>query len=87
MSVIAKDNKEVHRQFEGTVVSVTEDKTVHVKVGLVKLHPKYKKQYTVHKKYAVHDSKNEAVLGNVVLFEECRPYSKTKRWRLVSIVK
>ncbi len=87
MSVTAKENIARHRQFEGTVVSVTEDKTVHVKVALVKLHPKYRKQYTVHKKYAVHDSKNEASVGNVVLFEECRPYSKTKRWRLVNIVK
>ena len=31
--------------------------------------------------------KNEAKEGDVVLVRECRPYSKTKRWRLIKIVK
>jgi small subunit ribosomal protein S17 len=73
------------RQFTGEVVSVNENKTIHVLVQTTKLHPKYQKQYTTGKKYAVHDEKNEAALGNTVVFEECRPLSKTKRWRLVSI--
>lgn len=79
--------KAIHRQFEGVVVSVAEDKTVHVKVLTRKMHPKYKKQYTTSKKYAVHDEKNEAKMGDKVVFAECRPISKTKRWRLVRIIK
>ena len=75
------------RQFEGEVVSVKEDKTIHVLVKTVKMHSKYRKQYTTGKKYAIHDEKNEARLGDFILFEECRPMSKTKRWRLVSIQK
>jgi small subunit ribosomal protein S17 len=82
-----QEKKSIHRQFEGEVVSVREDKTIHVLVKTIKMHQKYKKQYTTSKKYAVHDEKNDAKLGDLVVFQECRPLSKTKRWRLVKIVK
>lgn len=85
-----KDNKQekklIKRQFQGTVVSVKEDKTIHVLVNRKKMHPKYKKQYRVSRKYAVHDEKGQARKGDRVIFEECRPISKTKRWRLINIV-
>lgn len=86
MTTATDNNTAMHRQFHGTVVTIAEDKTIHVRVESVKMHKKYKKQYSEHKKYAVHDEKNEANVGDVVLFEECRPMSKTKRWRLVNIV-
>lgn len=73
------------RQFEGTVVSAAEDKTVRVLVKTVRMHQKYQKQYSISKKFAVHDEKNTARVGDTVVFEECRPLSKMKRWRLVSI--
>ena len=76
-----------HHQFKGRVVSETENKTIHVLVVSIKMHPKYKKQYTTNKKYAVHDEKNEAHVGDLVSFIECRPLSKTKKWRSVSILK
>ncbi len=79
--------KKIHRQFGGEVVSVAENKTIHVLVKSIKMHPKYKKQYTTSKKYAVHDENNEAQIGNKVVFEECRPLSKTKRWHLIKVVK
>lgn len=77
----------IHFQFEGEVVSVKENKTIHVLVKTTKLHEKYKKQYVTSRKYAVHDKKNEAQLGDIVLFQECRPISKTKKWRLIKILK
>lgn len=77
----------IHFQFEGEVMSVKEDKTIHVLVKTTKLHPKYNKQYMTSQKYAVHDEKKEAQLGDLVLFQECRPISKTKRWKLVKILK
>ncbi|MBU0597318.1 30S ribosomal protein S17 [Patescibacteria group bacterium] len=77
----------IHRRFEGEVVSVQEQKTIHVLVKMLKMHPKYKKRYTESKKFAVHDEKDVAKLGNLVMIEECRPISKTKRWRLVKIIK
>ncbi|PIR03677.1 MAG: 30S ribosomal protein S17 [Candidatus Magasanikbacteria bacterium CG11_big_fil_rev_8_21_14_0_20_39_34] len=75
-----------HRQFEGVVVSDSAEKTVSVRVGTTKIHPKYRKQYQTYRKYAVHDEKGAAKVGDKVIFEECRPISKTKRWRLVKVV-
>ncbi len=77
----------MHREFRGEVVSAPKQKTIHVLVKSIKEHAKYRKQYTVTKKFAVHDEKNEAAVGNTVRFEECRPLSKTKRWRLIQVVK
>ncbi|MFA7245444.1 MAG: 30S ribosomal protein S17 [Candidatus Magasanikbacteria bacterium] len=76
-----------HRNFEGEVVSIKEDKTIHVLIKIIKMHPKYRKQYSVSKKYAVHDEHSRAKLGDVVTFVECRPISKTKKWTLVNIIK
>ncbi len=75
-----------HRRFTGVVVTAPGQKTVSVRVEMRREHPKYRKQYTLSRKYAVHDEKNEAKVGQVVTFEECRPLSRTKRWRLVTAV-
>lgn len=75
----------VKRQFSGTVVSAAMNKTVVVNIERRKLHPKYKKYYRVSKKYHVHDEKGVAKTGDKVVFVECRPISKTKRWRLVKV--
>ena len=77
----------IKREFEGIVESSTEDKTIHVRVSTTKMHSKYQKQYVTSKKYAVHDEKNTAEVGDTVRFRECRPYSKTKRWYVIDIVK
>jgi len=74
------------RTFVGTVVSVSMDKTIKVEIVSKKLHPKYKKLYRVNKKYNVHDAKGQAKLGDLVEFIECRPLSKTKRWRLLGVL-
>jgi small subunit ribosomal protein S17 len=77
------ENKTIKRTFLGKVVGISMDKTARVEVVSLKMHPKYKKSYKTSKKYLVHDEKNQAKVGETVSFEECRPYSKTKRWRLV----
>ncbi len=74
------------RRFEGEVVSTKENKTIHVTVESIKTHPKYNKQYSRSKKFAVHDENKQAQVGDRVLFEECRPLSKTKRWTLVRVL-
>ncbi len=81
------NNTALHRQFEGIVVGEAEDKTVRVKVDTTKMHAKYRKQYTVSRKYAVHDEKGDAHVGDTILFQECRPLSKNKRHRLISVIK
>jgi small subunit ribosomal protein S17 len=73
----------IRKKFSGVVVSDKSDKTIVVKVETVKIHPKYKKRYTVSRKYKVHDEKNEFKAGDKVVFVECRPMSRDKRWRVV----
>ena len=73
----------IKKKFNGVVVSDSLDKTIVVKVNRVKIHPKYKKRYTVSKKYKVHDEKNKYKKGDKVSFIECRPLSKDKRWRAI----
>lgn len=74
------------RKLKGLVVSDKMKKTIVVEVVTMKMHPKYKKQYKVSKKYKVHDEKNEAKTGQEVIFQECRPLSRDKKWRLIKIV-
>ena len=72
---------------EGEVISSKSNKTVVVRVSRRIGHTRYKKIITVYKKFHVHDEKNEAQLGDAVEIMETRPLSKTKRWRLLRIVK
>ena len=74
-------NKKQNRKFHGLVVKDRMNKTVLVQVDRKVRHPVYEKQYTVSKKYKVHDEKGEFHVGDVIEFIECRPISKTKRWR------
>ncbi len=73
----------IRKKFTGVVVSDKMEKTLVVKVNRVRVHPKYKKRYTVSKKYKVHDEKGRYSEGDKVVFIECRPYSKDKRWRVL----
>jgi len=75
------------RKLKGIVLSNKMAKTIVVMVTALKMHPKYKKQYKVSKKYKVHDEKNIAKVGQEVIFQECRPLSKEKKWRLINIIK
>ena len=73
----------IKRTFSGIVVSDKMEKTVVVKVETVKVHPRYKKRYTVSKNYKVHDEKNKFKEGEKINFIECRPLSKDKRWMVI----
>lgn len=72
--------------FTGTVVSDQNDKTITVLVTTYKKHPLYSKRVISSKKFRAHDEKNEAHTGDIVKITECRPLSRTKRFRLVEIV-
>lgn len=74
------------RELIGKVVSNSCDKTITVLVETYKTDKKYGKRVKYSKKYAAHDEKNEAVVGDIVRITETRPLSKTKRYRLVEVV-
>lgn len=74
------------REIQGVVVKKSGDKTVSVLVTRSVMHPKYHKTVKRFKKYLVHDEKNELNVGDSVIAVECRPLSKTKSFRLKTIV-
>jgi small subunit ribosomal protein S17 len=71
---------------KGKVVSRMGDKSIVVQSERRKRHPQYGKVMRLFKKYHVHDERNEAKLGDLVKIVECRPLSKLKRWRLVTVM-
>ena len=74
------------QELVGKVVSVKNDKTITVLIETHKMDKKYGKRAKYSKKFAVHDEKNEAGLGDIVRIAETRPISKTKHYRLVKVV-
>ncbi|PIP35255.1 MAG: 30S ribosomal protein S17 [Desulfobacterales bacterium CG07_land_8_20_14_0_80_52_14] len=80
-------NRGIKRQIIGTVVSDKMNKTVIVKVERLVMHPMYKKYVRRHAKFSAHDEENACRIGDKVLITESRPLSKTKKWRVSSIVK
>lgn len=77
--------EKARRQLSGLVTSNKMTKTVVVKVESVKVHPKYHKRYKVFKKYPAHVDGNAAdyAIGERVVIEEAKPYSKTVNWKVV----
>lgn len=74
------------RTLTGAVVSDKMDKTVTVLVERKVKHPLYGKIITRSKKYHAHDENNEFHSGDLVVIEECSPYSRTKSWRVSGLV-
>ena len=74
------------QELVGKVVSDKCDKTITVLVETYKKDRLYGKRVKYSKKYAAHDEKNEAKVGDTVRIAEVRPLSKTKRFRLVEVV-
>ena len=73
------------KTLTGIVTSDKADKTITITVSSRETHPIYRKQYTVSRKYAAHDEKNDAHIGDKVTIKETRPISKNKSFILVSV--
>lgn len=72
---------------QGVVTSVKMSKTIVVTVSTERNDPIYQKRVGYSKKYYAHDENNEAAVGDTVTIMACRPLSKLKRYRLVSVDK
>lgn len=77
---------ESKQELVGRVVSDKTDKTITVLVETHKKHPLYGKRVKYSKKYAAHDEKNEAKVGDTVRIRMTKPISKTKRYELVKVI-
>ena len=75
------------KRIQGEVVSATNDKTIKIQTKKKKKHPLDKKRVETRSTYYAHDEENAANVGDTVTIVECRPMSKTKRFRLESIDK
>ncbi|MFC1505269.1 30S ribosomal protein S17 [Thermodesulfobacteriota bacterium] len=76
----------MQRQLVGTVVGDKMDKTAIVQVERLVKHRLYKKYIRRRSKYAAHDENNNCQVGDRVMIIECRPLSRSKRWRVSDIV-
>lgn len=74
-------------QVEGEVISNKMNKTITVQIYRRVRHAKYGKFQKKTSVFKAHDEKNEAKKGDIVKIQMTRPLSKTKRWRLIEVVK
>lgn len=75
------------KQRQGKVISDKMQSTVIVETISFVSHPVYKKTLKRKSKFVAHNPENKAKLGDMVKIIETRPLSKTKRWKVVEIVK
>ena len=73
------------KQRQGVVISAKPDKTIAVRIDLVRRHRRYRKTLRSTVTLHAHDERNDAREGDTVRVVECRPMSATKRWRLLEI--
>ena len=77
-----------HRtSIQGVVTSTKMSKTIVVTVSTERNDPLYQKRVGYSKKYYAHDENGVAHVGDVVTIMACRPMSKLKKFRLVSVDK
>ena len=80
---MTKEQNSKQRILKGVVVSDKMQKTVVVEVSRMKKHPKYKKYYSVTKRFKAHDEERQFHTGDKVLIQETKPTSKEKRWIVI----
>ena len=80
------DARGYRKSRRGYVVSDKMDKTIVVEVEDRVKHPLYGKVIRRTSKVKAHDESNSAGIGDLVLINETRPLSASKRWRLVEIL-
>lgn len=83
---MSEANAKVRRTEVGRVVSDKMNKTVTVLVERRVKHPLIGKVMIKSKKYHAHVEGLEAGAGDLVQIEECAPISKTKAWRVTSVM-
>jgi small subunit ribosomal protein S17 len=71
---------------QGVVISDKGDKTITVRIDIVRRHKRYHKILRHSMTLYVHDEGNDANTGDSVRVQECRPMSRTKRWRLLEVL-
>jgi small subunit ribosomal protein S17 len=74
------------KTLTGVVISNSGNKSIKVAIDFKVKHPRYDKYVRRRTKLGVHDEHGQAGIGDTVEIVECRPYSKTKSWRLTKVI-
>ena len=77
-------DKQTQKTIQGTVVKLSSNQTIRVATKITKVHPIYRKRYSLLKHFVVHDQDNQAKVGDIVTITMCRPVSKNKRWTVLA---
>ncbi len=80
------EERALRKQRVGVVTSNSMNKSITLIVERKLRHPIYGKFVKKTKKFMAHDEKNECNVGDTVRIMECRPLSKSKRWRLIEVI-
>jgi len=80
------DTQKEAKTLTGVVSSKSGDKSIRVTIEYKVKHPKYGKYIKRRTKLGVHDELNVSGVGDLVEITECRPYSKTKSWRVIRVL-
>ena len=83
----APEARRTRRTEIGVVKSDKMNKTRRVEIEKLVPHPKYGKLLKRRTVCHAHDEANASHVGDLVEIMETRPLSKTKRWRVVRIVR
>ena len=70
------------QEITGTVIKANTAQTVRVQTKVTKVHPLYRKRYSLLKRYTAHDAAGTAKVGDLVTIVACAPISKTKRFAI-----
>lgn len=80
------EHKTGRRTVEGRIIKATNEKTRVVAIEKLIPHRLYGRFIKRQVKFVAHDEDNRSGIGDRVLIQECRPMSRTKRWRLIDII-
>ena len=82
----ATEVKKPSRALVGKVVSSKMDKTIAVEIERLIKHERYGKYIRRTTKLLAHDENKEAREGDTVSIAPCRPLSRRKSYKLVSVI-
>jgi len=77
------ENTGKKKELEGVVVSISMQDTVRVRVDSVQAHPRYRKVVNKKKIFFAH-TKEVFSVGDKVVIQESKPYSKNVRWIVIN---
>lgn len=70
-------------EFKGIVTSNKMNKTVNVSVDIFKRHAVYGKSIRNTKKFMAHNSDFDLQIGDSVIIQESKPFSKNVKWKVI----